>query len=231
MQFSATSLFLPLVALAFMATPQAHADDDSPLSPTSGQALADQDSDELDRVMVMECDGLTFVVEIKEDQAWLFLPDYSGPLPRVSSASGEKYEANNITFWSKGDESMLDYGKHSYRGCRNNREQAVWQEAKLRGIDFRAVGNEPGWVLEIQGENLSLQTDYGKQQYLFELAAMVEDQASATTVYSASSDKHSIEVTLRGESCQDTMADKSYQTTVTIALDDRTLSGCGMALH
>lgn len=179
----------------------------------------------------MECSDFSFVVEIKGDDAWLFLPDYSGPIPRVSSASGTKYQGNNITFWSKGDEASLDYGKNRYDGCRNNPARAVWEAAKLRGVDFRATGNEPGWVLEISGDSLSLQTNYGENHYQFPSAERTTDTATGQTSYLASNDNTHIEVTLEGKSCQDTMADTVFETSVTIQLDERKLSGCGKALH
>lgn len=182
-------------------------------------------------VLVMECKGLSFVVELKDEEAWLFLPDFSGSIPQVPSASGNKYEGNNITFWSKGEEASLDYGKNSYRDCRNNRALAVWEAAKLRGVDFRGVGNEPAWVLEIQGDSLSLEADYGETHYRFTGANEHTDSAAGQTIFRASTDGVTIEVTLEHKTCQDTMADASYETTVSIQLGDRTLQGCGKALH
>jgi len=39
----------------------------------------------------------------------------------------------------------------------------VWQQAKLRGVSFRAIGQEPGWLLEItDSSEILLVTDYGK---------------------------------------------------------------------
>ena len=38
----------------------------------------------------------------------------------------------------------------------------VWHEAKLRGVLFRAIGQEPGWLLEItDGSEILLVTGYG----------------------------------------------------------------------
>jgi putative lipoprotein len=183
------------------------------------------------RVLFMECTDLEFVVEIKQHDAWLFLPDYSGPLPQVPSASGSKYEGDNIVFWMKGDQASLDYGANRYTNCRNNPARAVWEGAKLRGVDFRAVGNEPGWILEITGDSLYLQTDYGNTSYRFSGASQTDDEAAQQTVFQASRGDSRIEVTLANKSCQDSMADISYQTTVTVQLDQRTLHGCGKALH
>lgn len=50
---------------------------------------------------------------------------------------------------------MLEVGKKRHVHCKNNRAEAIWEDAKLRGVDFRAVGNEPGWHLELTaGERL-----------------------------------------------------------------------------
>ena len=39
----------------------------------------------------------------------------------------------------------------------------VWHQAKLRGVSFRAIGQEPGWLLEItDGSEILLVTDYGQ---------------------------------------------------------------------
>jgi uncharacterized membrane protein len=206
------------------------------LVPTSAYSAGDSaaTSDEAPSqgtILVMECQGLSFVVELKQEEAWLFLPDYSGSIPQVPSASGSKYEGNNITFWSKGEEASLDYGKNSYRDCRNNPALAVWEAAKLRGVDFRGVGNEPGWVLETQGDSLSLKADYGETHYQFTGATEHTDSAAGQTILRAANDADTIEITLEHKACQDTMADASYETTVSIQLGDRTLQGCGKALH
>jgi uncharacterized membrane protein len=38
-------------------------------------------------------------------------------------------------------------------------------------------------------------------------------------------------VLLKGETCQDSMADESYETRVRVDLDGRVYQGCGKALH
>ena len=46
----------------------------------------------------------------------------------------------------------------------------VWHAAKLRGVAFRAIGQEPGWLLEItNGEEILLVTDYGKNKKSYPL--------------------------------------------------------------
>ncbi len=182
-------------------------------------------------VLAIECEDLDFVVEIMEQRAWLFLPEFSGSIPQVASASGNKYEGNNITFWMKGQDAILNYGKQSYEGCRNNPQRAVWEAAKLRGVDFMAKGNEPGWSLEITDNTLVLVSDYGNKQYRIDNAQRKTDEQARTTVYQGSDGETDISVTLELKPCSDTMVDSSYETTVTAQVGEQTLRGCGSALH
>lgn len=182
-------------------------------------------------VLAIQCDDLEFVVEILDQQAWLFLPEFSGSIPQVPSASGNKYEGNNITFWMKGQEAMLNYGKQSYSGCRNNPQRAVWEAAKLRAVDFMAMGNEPGWSLEITDATLALVSDYGNKQYQINNAERQIDEQARTTVYRGTDKETVISVTLEAKPCADTMVDRSYETTVTVQVGEQTLHGCGSALH
>ncbi|HEX7072166.1 MAG TPA: hypothetical protein VF190_15240, partial [Rhodothermales bacterium] len=44
-------------------------------------------------------------------------------------------------------------------------QSPVWDEARARGVDFRAVGQEPGWLLEIaDGDSLRFLYDYGTSE-------------------------------------------------------------------
>ncbi len=43
-----------------------------------------------------------------------------------------------------------------YLDCTYDRRASIWEHAKLSGVDFRAVGNEPGWVLEVREGDVCL---------------------------------------------------------------------------
>lgn len=182
-------------------------------------------------VLAIECEDLDFVVEILDGQARMMLPDFAGIIPQIPSASGNKYEGNNITFWMKGQDAMLAYGNQSYKDCRNNAQRAVWEAARLRGTDFMAMGNEPGWSMEITGNSVLLTSDYGSSRYRIANAERETDEAAQTTVYRGSDQGKDISVTLESKTCNDTMADASYETTVTVQLGEQTLYGCGNALN
>ncbi len=182
-------------------------------------------------VLAIECTDLDFVVEIVGQQARLVMPEFTGSIPQIPSASGNKYQGNNITFWMKGQDAVLEYGNKSYKDCRNNTQRAVWEAARLRGIEFMAMGNEPGWTLEITGNSLLLVGDYGNSRYSIANAERQTDAQARTTVYHGADQGKAISVTLEAKSCNDTMADRSYETTVTARIGEQTLYGCGNTLN
>jgi putative lipoprotein len=183
------------------------------------------------KVFVFDCDkNYSFVVQVAGQEAILFLPEKTITLPYVFSASGAKYEKDKVVFWIKGEEAMLEINEQIYKNCINNRRQAIWEEAKLRGVDFRAVGNEPGWHLEISKDRIIFVTNYGSEQYEFPAAEPVSDNR-AQTIYQTNNEKTTLEIVLSGKPCLDTMSDDSFETTVVIKLNSREYNGCGRALH
>ncbi|WP_455207246.1 MliC family protein [Kaarinaea lacus] len=185
------------------------------------------------RTFVYDCEsGNSFIVNFKNDKAWVFLPMQTVALDHVPSGSGAKYSNGAITYWSKGDEAVLDTPETLYRGCKNNRAKAVWEDAKFRGADFRAVGNEPGWFLEISEKTkLLFVNNYGQSRYEFILSAPVTDQAARRTTYVTKNNQQPITVIIEGRVCYDTMSGEQFESTVSVQFNDREYSGCGKALH
>lgn len=161
----------------------------------------------------------------------MFLPGYSGLVGKVPAASGARYEADGILFWIKGDEAILEYQGDRWTGCRKNRRKAIWETAKLAGVDFRAVGNEPGWVLEIRGAEIDLNMHYGSTRLRFGQATINSSIAPGETRYSAALNDHTIELTLSPGPCNDSMSDEQLATSVNLVLDGKRYQGCGRALH
>jgi uncharacterized membrane protein len=153
-------------------------------------------------------------------------------LERVEVASGERYEHAGITARSKGEAAMFEIDDIRVTECELNRRESIWEAAKLNGVDFRAVGNEPGWVLEIS-ERTKLLFRYDYDASLIEAIAsdINPDPEARETVFTAGTASGLLVITLRGQICSDTMIDESYETAVSIELGDRSFLGCGRALH
>ncbi len=186
---------------------------------------------------VYECDDYSFTARIEGQQAWLFLPGKTINLPHVVSASGAKYSDGETVFWNKGKEALLILGINSLdsmkqRNCINNRKKAIWEHAKLNGVDFRAIGNEPGWHLEIsQGRQIVLVTDYGENRFIFSTPEPETDSQARQTSYKASQDGNQLLITIEGRSCHDTMSGDGYASRVKVTINKKSYQGCGAALH
>lgn len=182
---------------------------------------------------VYECsDNYSFVARIEGEKAWLFLPKRTLHLSHVPSASGAKYSDGQSTFWSKGDEAFIENGQETHRNCRNNRARAIWEHAKLAGVDFRAVGNEPGWYLELKkGGNSVFVADYGQRRFEFATPAPMIDQQARVTTYRVQANEHEMTIVIQGQRCRDSMSGEPFETSVIVIFDHREYQGCGRPLH
>ena len=182
---------------------------------------------------VYDCDnGYRFTARIEDEKAWLFLPDRTVMLPQIKAANSPKFSDGRITFRPKANLTILDTGQEVYNHCRNNRAEAIWEDAKFRGVSFRAVGNEPGWQIEItHGAHILYVGDYGITRHEFQTPAPLVDQQTGETTYRVKVTGHDVTIVLKGQRCRDTMSDEEFDAKVTVIFDGRELRGCGRALH
>ena len=104
----------------------------------------------------------------------------------------------------------------------------IWHKAKLRGVAFRAIGQEPGWLLEIKnGEEILVVTNYGQDRNLYPYVDPQEDKAARKTVFQIDANTR---VLIEGMPCSDSMSGENFQSTVTVTLGAQVLEGCGRAL-
>ncbi len=185
------------------------------------------------RTFYYECeDGSQFTARQEGDTLQLFLSDQTAELPRVPSESGVRFSDGRVSFWSGDGQARLELGPGVTFRCRNNAAKAVWEHARLSGVDFRAVGNEPGWHLEIyEGEKIVFVTDYGTARYTFAAPAPEEDPAARTRTYRIRDRNHALIVVIEGRPCTDSMRGEEFEAVVTVTLDARRLSGCGRSLR
>ncbi len=197
----------------------------------SGKAFSDiSNRSSAQNTFVYQCtDDYQFVARLEDDSAWLFLPGKTLQLKASRSASGAHYESASVSYWSQGEEATLKFDGHTYM-CRNERRKAVWEAAKLNGYDFRGVGNEPGWVLEMgQGSESVLMTDYGQRKYTFQLPPPENEVKKGVTLYRIVSQE--IEIIIENIACEDSMNGERFETMVRIEVMGENYRGCGRALH
>jgi putative lipoprotein len=104
----------------------------------------------------------------------------------------------------------------------------VWHAARLRGVAFRALGQEPGWLLEIKnGEEILIVTDYGQNRVAYPYIEPQEDKAAGKTVLQVDED---VSVLIESIGCTDSMSGESFEVTVTLTTGGQAYKGCGRAL-
>ena len=104
-----------------------------------------------------------------------------------------------------------------------------WQEARDRGVEFRAVGQEPGWFLEIDTEKqMRIVYDYGEHEAITRVTQPARHDD--TTTYEAVAGAHRVRVVIDDRPCRDVMSGEAFPHGVVVRIDDRTLHGCGRNL-
>lgn len=110
-------------------------------------------------------------------------------------------------------------------------DPSPWEAAAARGVDFRAVGNEPGWFLELDdGVQIVLVRDYGRRRNAFPAPEPEVDEAARRVTFRTTAAGETLRVTLAPGPCEDTMSGEVFDTTVTVTIGGETLDGCGRAL-
>ena len=115
-----------------------------------------------------------------------------------------------------------------------DRALAPWDGAFYelrRDRDFHAVGQEPGWQLEIRkGKEIRFTYDYGKGTAITPAPAAHLDTDSGRRTYHVTSAGNELEVVIVPVQCSDSMSGKPFPATVSVTLNGRAYRGCGEEL-
>jgi uncharacterized membrane protein len=188
---------------------------------------------------VYHCDGeaAAVVVWIDGDRGHLFSRQASQPLRR--QADGVAFTGRDVSYLPErpadlapAQTAAITIAGKALANCRNDPRAAVWEGAKLRGVSFRAVGQEPPWVLEIDRDNgFLLVTGYGGSSHSFPYREPVSDTQQRSSRFRSQANGERIEITITAEPCRDSMSGESFGSRVEIDWRERLLHGCGRPLH
>lgn len=105
-----------------------------------------------------------------------------------------------------------------------------WETARAAGVDFRAMGQEPGWLLDIYAQDrIVLEWDYAQQSAAFPLPEPVLPRWNGE-IYETRNEAHALRIEIRRFPCQDAMSGENYPATVAIVIDGARLNGCGRSV-
>lgn len=103
-----------------------------------------------------------------------------------------------------------------------------WDQAKARGMVFRGIGTEPGWLVEVGAgptPPLHAELDYGERKIDVARLERIPDGYRGKTA-----DQIAVSLTTRRETCSDGMSDTEYPASATLVVGNRTYRGCGRFL-
>jgi uncharacterized membrane protein len=106
-----------------------------------------------------------------------------------------------------------------------------WEQARARGIAFRGIGNEPGWLVEVgTGETPALhaELDYGERRIDL---AHARSLSGVPGYMGTTSDGVEVELRLQRGDCSDGMSDQVYPVSAKLSVGDKTYTGCGRFLQ
>ncbi len=107
----------------------------------------------------------------------------------------------------------------------------VWERAKEEGVQFRAVGNEPGWMVEVRDDKkIEFVNDYGS----LEIKAPVDDlwlgPAGEDKIYYVENDVIQFQVIIMKKSYQDNMSGEVFPYQVRVVFPSKSYVGGGRLL-
>ena len=180
--------------------------------------------------LVYTCNDYEFVARLGPGEMALWLPDRYVILSQVRSASGTLYQEGKVSFWSKGEEAMLTVDGEDHKNCHLLPGRAVWEDARRRGVDFRGVGSDPDWSIEIRkGRQLLFMLDNDTQRIL--VPEEVNHTEPEAQIYAGATAAQDLRVEILDLPCVDATSESTFPNTVVVMLNGRGYQGCGQNLY
>ncbi|MDI3515318.1 MAG: hypothetical protein PWP40_2547 [Rhodocyclaceae bacterium] len=137
------------------------------------------------------------------------------PVRAASGARMVSVDDDRTSIWVKGDAARLELDGTAQPECRLVGDKPL----------FRAVGNEPGWRLDVRADGLSLLLD-GGDTHVFAPSPLVID-GDGLRSYEAVSAGGPLTALVFARYCEDAMSGMPHPDTVEVRWQDRVLKGCG----
>ena len=150
-------------------------------------------------------------------------------LQHVESFAGARFaDARGNAFMQLDENAKLILAGDDGRDCTISDRGSPWSDASARGIGFRAVGNEPGWFVEVdKGESPSLHAtlDYGDREVI-----VAKAQPAGLGFAGKTSDGTAVVLEIQRTRCQDGMSGEAFEASARLVVGDRSYRGCGAFL-
>lgn len=174
------------------------------------------------------CGETEFAAIPEPDGVALYLP---GREPMVLAPAGDQGFVLNdlrLTYHEDGIELAV---AGIPRRCSAKSWEGPWSEAQARGVSIRAVGQEPGWMMELTtGGEIVLALDYGERAF-----AVTTPQAvplGGARGWQIDATEHGQVMVLAEDlPCFDVMSGAVHPLTMTVQVGEDRYSGCGVGFE
>lgn len=178
---------------------------------------------------VFDCGQLSIsFYYLSADEARLYLPDATVAMQQQRAASGARFVGEGVEFWNRGDSARLALADQDVLHCQLNEARAPRDTLGRYPVNFRALGNEPGWLLELSDQEARLLTDYGQVRTIAPLPAA--KAVGPGVSYEIVADVTELNIHLQPAPCQDSMSGEDFDWMAVVTLNGQTFRGCGRAL-
>jgi putative lipoprotein len=193
------------------------------------------------RIAFTCADGYGFEAWFEPDRVRVQFEGDSFTLPQVESGSGTRYrgevasQGGTVLLHTKGRRGYMQVPGLRMEGCEGTPVADAWQSARVRGVELRALGQEPGWWLELdRGRRTLLVTDYGREVVSFpapaaRVDAVLSELDGEATVHLARGGRDLL-LTVSDRTCRDIMSGFRHPLAVRLRLDGTRYDGCGRRL-
>lgn len=180
--------------------------------------------------LTWQCGDQRVLTRYHDKALTVTLPERELRLSPAMSASGARFASGRHEFWSHGaSEAQLILDGGAPIACTATDQPSPWVEARQRGVAFRAVGNEPGWMAEVdagEAPAMRLVLDYGERRLTFPLISAL----SGGEGFRGEQDGVVAELRITREPCSDGMSDATYPASVVVTIGEQVYRGCGRFL-
>jgi putative lipoprotein len=185
--------------------------------------------DTTDILSVYSCPGdFRFSVREFGEVATVRLPMQTIAIPRVRVGSGSRYARDGAELRKTGETASLTVGAERHSGCAGQRAATPWDVARLLGVDYRAVGSEPTWSIEMENGKYMRFAIEGASAMHMPLPEPTGD--AARRIYRTPGDIPVLEVMLEEKACREPTLPDPLPHTVTVTYQGIPYRGCGTAI-
>jgi uncharacterized membrane protein len=146
-------------------------------------------------------------------------------------ASGSRYQQGETSFWSKGEEAVVESPQGRLE-CRRGTTRDALTRRNRPGTMFHGRGNEPGWTVSLPSDapELDLLLDHGARRLSLPYRVTRLDNDAGRVILESGRADRPFRLRLEAAACFDDMSGEPFPVRVSLEIDGETYRGCGQGI-